>query len=92
MYRDYAISPTMFHWESQSTTSVSSETGQRYINHAERGNRILLFAREVSNRRDFLYLGPAQYVRHTGDRPISIVWRLERELPPRFFLEARAVS
>ncbi len=26
MYRDYPISPTLFHWESQSTTSISSST------------------------------------------------------------------
>ena len=31
MYRDYPISPTLFHWESQSTTSVASPTGQRYL-------------------------------------------------------------
>ena len=29
MYRDYAISPDLFHWESQSLTSVQSSTGQR---------------------------------------------------------------
>ena len=28
MYRDYAISQELFHWESQSTTSVQSPTGQ----------------------------------------------------------------
>ncbi len=92
MYHDYAISPTEFHWESQSTTSIASRTGQRYINHAGRGSRVLLLAREVPEQRDFLYLGPAQYVRHSGDRPISITWRLDCELPPLFFLEARAVS
>jgi hypothetical protein len=92
MYRDYAISPGEFHWESQSTTSIDSPTGQRYVNHLERGSRVLLFAREAPEHRDFLYLGPAQYVRHAGDRPISITWRLDYELPPMFFLEARAVS
>lgn len=92
MYHDYAISPTEFHWESQSTTSVASPTGQRYIHHAERESRILLFARDVAEQRDFLYLGPAWYLRHTGDRPIAITWRLEQELPPLFFLEARAVG
>jgi hypothetical protein len=92
MYRDYAISPREFHWESQSTTSSASPTGQRYINHAAAGSRVLLFARETSEHRAFLYLGPAQYVRHSGDRPISIIWRLDWELPPQFFLEARAVS
>ncbi len=92
MYHDYAISSREFHWESQSTTSIGSPTGQRYINHAERGSRVLLFARDVADQRDFLYLGPARYVRHAGDRPISITWRLDWELPPLFFLEARAVS
>jgi hypothetical protein len=31
MYRDYANAPDLFHWESQSTTSVQSPTGQRYF-------------------------------------------------------------
>ncbi len=36
MYHDYAINDTQFHWQSQSTTSESSPTGQRYIHHQER--------------------------------------------------------
>ena len=31
MYKDYAISRELFHWESQSGTSQQSDTGQRYI-------------------------------------------------------------
>jgi hypothetical protein len=27
MYRDFALSPSLFHWESQSTTSSTSPTG-----------------------------------------------------------------
>ena len=46
MYRDYAISPELFHWESQSTTSVASATGQRYLNHTAMGWNILLFTRD----------------------------------------------
>ena len=37
-YQDYAISPELIHWESQSTTSVASPTGQRYLHHQERGS------------------------------------------------------
>ncbi len=92
MYRDYAISPSEFHWESQSTTSVGSSTGQRYLHHDELGSRVLLFAREEAGERAFLYLGPAHYVRHAGDRPIGITWRLDWHLPPMFFVQARAVS
>jgi hypothetical protein len=92
MYRDYALSPHEFHWESQSTTSVSSPTAQRYINHEARGSRVLLFARETSEDRSFLYLGTARYLHHSGDRPVAITWQLDWELPPMFFTAARAVS
>ena len=43
MYQDYPISPTLFHWESQSPTSVASKTGQRYANGT---SHVLLFVRE----------------------------------------------
>lgn len=82
MYRDYPISPTQFHWESQSTTSVASPTGQRYLND---GSSVLLFVRrERSNdfgTAPYVYLEPATYVSHTGDRPIAITWRLRHPLP-----------
>ena len=42
-YRDLALGPTLFHRESQSTTTASSPTGQRYIHHATRGSRVLLY-------------------------------------------------
>ena len=42
-YRDLALGPTLFHWESQSTTTAASATGQRYIHHASRGSRVLLY-------------------------------------------------
>ena len=45
-YRDLALGPALFHWESQSTTTTASPTGQRYIHHASRGSRVLLFVRE----------------------------------------------
>ena len=44
-YRDYAISRTLIHWESQSVTRADSETGLRYRNHERDGRTILLFAR-----------------------------------------------
>ncbi len=97
MYRDFAISPTKFHWESQSSTSVASATGQRYIHHAKRGNHILLFARE-SKTTDFgsgapyAFLGPATYESHKGERPIAFTWRLHIPLPQSIYLTAAAAS
>ena len=80
-YRDYAINRELIHWESQSATSLSSATGQRYLHHRERGSHVVLFARLNDESRAFWCLGPADYVRHAGDRPIGITWRLHHRLP-----------
>ena len=96
MYRDYAISPTLFHWETQSRTSVASPTGQRYINHAKQGSNILLFAREHKlyelGTAPYLFLGTGQYVSHTGDRPIAITWKLDRPMPTDAFAASSVVA
>lgn len=39
-YRDYAISPELIHWESQSVTSLDSDTGRRYTSQAQRGTNV----------------------------------------------------
>lgn len=83
-YEDYAVSPTRFHWQSQSTTSETSAIGQRYVKQKENGARFLLFVREKTED-PFVFLGPLKYVTHTGSRPMSISWDLEHPIPARFF-------
>ena len=97
MYRDRPISPVLFQWESQSTSSIESATGQRYVNHDQLGDRIWLFCRETdqSARRDtvaFMFLGPVHHVSHKGSRPIEILWRLEHAMPGEFYTRTRAVG
>ena len=88
------MSPDLFHWESQSTTSADSATGRRYLEHRARGTHVLLFVR--ATRRDalgtapYVFLGPADYVSHTGDRPMAITWRLRHPMPTEMYLAARA--
>ncbi len=89
MYRDFALSPELFHWESQSTTSSWSPTGQRYIHHRERGSHILLFVRQAKTNAlgtsPYVFLGPADYVSHEGDRPMAITWRLRQPMPTEIY-------
>lgn len=89
LYEDYAISPSEFHWQTQRPTTVKSPTGQRYIHHKRMGYTPLLFVRE-SKKQDgrtmpYYFLGPCEYLRHQGDRPISITWRLVTPMPTRLF-------
>jgi superfamily II DNA or RNA helicase len=86
LYRDYAISQQLFHWESQSTTRADSATGLRYRSHLGRGGRALLFVRESSKdergeTRPYLFLGPGEYVGHEGERPMGVTWRLRVGVP-----------
>ncbi len=83
-YEDFAVSPTRFHWQSQSTTGEDSPAGQRYVRQKENGCRFLLFVRP-KRKEPFLFLGPLRYVSHSGNRPISIYWDLERPMPAWFF-------
>ncbi|QKV93521.1 DUF3427 domain-containing protein [Streptomyces sp. NA02950] len=85
-YKDYAMSPVRFHWESQNQTSEASSTGQRYQHHQERGSHVLLFVRrykktDIGGPQPWMLLGPAEYESHEGSKPMGIVWRLQHELP-----------
>jgi len=92
MYNDYSISEFLFHWQSQSTTSETSPTGQRYINHKKLGSRVLLFVREFKEEKigstaiaqPYTFLGLAEYVSHKGSRPMNIIWRLEKPIPAKY--------
>jgi superfamily II DNA or RNA helicase/HKD family nuclease len=93
MYADYPISPTLFHWESQSTTSVSSPTGRRYVTGA---STVLLFVRHEQKDEfgtsPYLFLGPAHHVGHEGDRPVAFTWHLDYPMPTDFFNLTAAVA
>ena len=93
MYRDYAISPDLFHWESQNATSLTSTVGRRYLNHGRDGSHIVILARETrltewGGPRPYLCLGPATYVSHDGEKPIAITWRLRHPMPVDVFRRA----
>lgn len=91
MYNDYSINETLFHWQSQSTTNATGSVGQRYINHRKRGSKVLLFVREFKSDRiipngvgAYTFLGTANYVTHSGSRPMNITWKLDRPIPAKY--------
>ena len=70
--------------------------GQKYLSQAETDYKVLLFAR-IENKIGKLssplcYLGPAKFIKATGDNPISMVWELETPMPYDFFIEAKRAS
>ncbi len=83
-YEDYAISPTRFHWQSQSTTSAESRSGLNYQEQESNGATFLLFVRPNSSE-PYTFLGPLTYLSHRGSRPMSIEWNLDHPMPAWFF-------
>ncbi len=97
LYRDFAISQQLFHWESQSTTRADSPTGRRYQSHQGKGKRALLFVRETSkdergSASPYLFLGPAEYVSHEGDQPMAVTWKLRVPIPAAEYFELGLVG
>ncbi|MEO3770125.1 DUF3427 domain-containing protein [Micromonospora sp. B9E7] len=95
MYADRAITDTLFQWESQSTTSAASTTGQRYTSG---GSTVHLFVREtrIADRDlgapPYLYAGTMTYDSHTGDRPMRVLWQLRHALPADVYATARTIA
>lgn len=87
-YHDYSINQKLFHWQSQSTTSENSPTGQRYMSRNGTSGNVLLFVREFKSDfygpQPFVFLGNAKYSYHNGSSPMNIVWELEESIPAKF--------
>ncbi|MCY4560286.1 MAG: DUF3427 domain-containing protein, partial [Chloroflexi bacterium] len=96
-YADYPLSPTLFHWESQNTASPDTPTGRRYVDQPTRGTNVILFVRE--RKRDgrgetlpYHCLGRARYRSHESERPMKVLWELERPMPGWLYQAGKVVA
>ncbi|MEU7317369.1 DUF3427 domain-containing protein [Streptomyces sp. NPDC007083] len=84
-YKDYAIDAHHFHWESQKDTAPHTKSGTRYQNHKGIGSHVFLFVRRYRDNdtgaAPYTFLGPADYVSHSGEKPMQIIWKLQHEAP-----------
>ncbi len=98
-YEDYPLSNRLFHWQSQRRTRIDSVHGKLYREHARRGVAVLLFVRDQPKTpaglgTPFAFLGTARYRRHElgRERPMSIVWELEHDMPDWLVEQARVAG
>jgi hypothetical protein len=83
-YRDYAISPTVFHWQTQNSAGPDTRAGRRYLDSASNGWRFQLFVRPRKGEA-YRACGPVSLASASGDRPMSLTWTLEVPLPAQLF-------
>jgi superfamily II DNA or RNA helicase/HKD family nuclease len=82
-YHDYAISPDLFHWQTQNSAGPDTAAGKRYLESDQNGWQFQLFVREAKGL-PYRALGPVKLVATEGNRPMSVTWRLETSLPLAF--------
>jgi hypothetical protein len=96
MYNDYSINSELFHWQSQSTTTPESKTGQRYIHHRDMGTSVMIFVREYKSTKlgaaPYTFLGLADYVKSEGSKPMNVVWKLRKPIPAKYLKKTNQLT
>lgn len=83
-YRDYAISAERFHWQTQNSAGPDTAAGRRYMQSPVNGWDFQLFVRPRPGDA-YRACGPVTLESAEGNRPMSIVWRLQVPLPAALF-------
>ncbi len=86
MYDDYAISETLFHWQSQNSSRPDKGKGLSYIKHQDNDKKILLFIREKAldenkNTMGYVFIGEGNFKENEGSKPMNIKWELNEPIP-----------
>ncbi len=97
MYDDYAISETLFHWQSHNAYGPQTTKGLSYIKHAENDKKILLFVREKSNDEKgntmgYVFIGEGVFKESEGSKPMSVKWELNEPMPNYLWKESAKMS
>jgi superfamily II DNA or RNA helicase len=93
LYDDYAISESLFHWQSQNRASPDNASGQAYITQRILGRNILIFVREQNedefgNTMSYVFLGKADFMKTNGEKPMNVEWKLQEPMPAYIWKES----
>lgn len=97
LYDDFAISESIFHWQSQNSATPDKGKGLSYINHKKSNKIILLFVREKNtdefgNTIPYVFLGEANISDYQGERPMNIKWKLKEPMPAYIWKESAKMA
>jgi superfamily II DNA or RNA helicase/HKD family nuclease len=88
-YRDYAVSPSVFHWQSPAASHARTKDGRRILGAKEGRGTMWLFVRQSTDDEfgtsPFCFVGAFRPTELQGERPISVIGELAVPLPPAWF-------
>ena len=86
-YGDRFLDRQTFQWQSQNKTDQAGKHGRMICDHASLGISVHLFVRATkkigSAAAPFVYCGLVTFDSWSGERPITVVWRLQQAVPDR---------
>ncbi|AWH75083.1 DUF3427 domain-containing protein [Dokdonia sp. Dokd-P16] len=93
MYDDYAVTESLFHWQTQNSARPDIGKGLSYIQHQKNEKIILLFLREQAkdeyeNTIGYVFIGRGKLKDYSGSKPMNINWELEEPLPKYIWNES----
>jgi len=91
-YDNSLFADDIIQWISQPKTFHNSSVGQMFIHHKEKGFKVHIFIRKYAfmngnKTNPFIYLGNAQYYNSQGDKPMKILWKLDKKIPQKLIYE-----
>jgi hypothetical protein len=97
MYHDYAISPTLFHWQTQNSSRPDLGRGLEYINQKTNKKTFILFVREQARDENgrtmgFVNFGPVDFVKYESSQPMNITWKLKHPMPAYLWHETAKLA
>jgi superfamily II DNA or RNA helicase len=97
LYQDFALSDILFHWQTQNSARPDVGKGLSYIDHKDLNKIILLFVRErkkdeFKSTMSYVFLGDANLLEHSGEKPMNIVWELKEPMPHYLWKESAKMA
>jgi len=91
-YDNSLFADNIIQWISQPKTAHTSNVGKMFINHKELGYNVHIFIRKFAfmdgnKTNPFIYLGNAKYYSSKGDKPMKILWKLDKKIPQKLIYE-----
>ena len=90
-YKDKFIDSKYFQWQSPNSTSQSSERGKNIKFNKKKGINLHIFVRKYKQidgaSEPYIYIGKGDVIEYEGEKPITVLMELEKEMPVNLYTE-----
>lgn len=90
-YKDEFKSREVFQWQTPNNTSQNSERGKNIIYNKDRNINLHIFVRkykEIDGKvQPYIYIGKADTIKFEGEKPITVLFKLQNKMPEGLYNE-----